>query len=739
MPDLFERIALLSRRSKVTALTQRGPADCGVAALEMVLTYHGATNVRATLHRSLGVAGRGTTVHALVEAARSAGFDADAFQVSGSELGQLPGPIILHWRNSHFVVLEGKAYGRFAVVDPACGRRFMTERDFSNRYTGVAIAIEPAEQMPRSSERAGALRNLLSGALKTRDLLEGIALLALGAAALIVGAYQASRVTALPVAAGFGIAPLTVSVVCSAVWAYASLNLSRLDTRLRGRLDALAAKHFAEALQAAAPDFATTRPERFLEDTVIGLRFHSSHAVPQLTRVARIAVLPLLLGLVALQTRIVAIPTAQLVLACAAMAALRWKWRSQTDLSLKSSPHIRLRDRMESALGRPEDLMAAGIFGRTLSQWLRRRAAVEADSKRNDSLALAVRITVVAMASVVATILLEVLVHNQISLANALFAGVLAVVTVGLACSAASELDRIQNWLAQVRQIGDLVEEREIPPPPCSPLRSYPSADHVLLECEDLVYGETPDNAAVLAGVNLSLRTGEAVAIIGGSATGKTLLARILLSATRPTCGSVRLLGKDSRSIPETNRKDLIAGILDTCTPAHETIANFFRSTSDVGLKDIQQACADVGLEGWLTKLPLGLRTPIARGGLTLSSSEQRLLFVARLIAKPPRIAVLDATLDGLEQVRALGLARLVAERAESMVLLTARPDIVPANFRRLSLEAGLLRQSSPLVSQPPKACARSRGETTESAASPLTGLDQPAWLIGQAHTGPEE
>src|SRR6187549_1608743 len=154
---LFGRKAV----KRTPTILQMEAAECGAAALAMVLAYHGAWIPLEQLRVSCGVSRDGSKASNIVRAARTFGFDAKGFRKEPTTLHELPMPCIIHWNFNHFVVLEGIDGNDVYINDPATGRRRTDMAELDLAFTGVALTMEPTAEFQRSGSKPQGLRLLL--------------------------------------------------------------------------------------------------------------------------------------------------------------------------------------------------------------------------------------------------------------------------------------------------------------------------------------------------------------------------------------------------------------------------------------------------------------------------------------------------------------------------------------------------------------------------------------------------
>ncbi|MCW8101413.1 ABC transporter ATP-binding protein [Streptomyces tauricus] len=197
-------------------------------------------------------------------------------------------------------------------------------------------------------------------------------------------------------------------------------------------------------------------------------------------------------------------------------------------------------------------------------------------------------------------------------------------------------------------------------PTASEPSASGPSAAHGTVTVTGIDHAYEPGRP-VLHGVDLTLRAGERVALVGVSGAGKTTLAKLIAGVHRPTSGSVHVTTDDGvprEGMPValvTQETHVFAGPL-----ADDLRLARAGATDD----ELRTALAAVDALDWAGALPDGLDTVVGDGGHRLTSAQVQQLALARLVLADPPVAVLD---EATAEAGSTG-ARLLEQAADRAV-----------------------------------------------------------------------
>jgi ATP-binding cassette subfamily B protein RaxB len=141
-------------RGHLPVIHQTEAAECGLACLAMVASYHGHRIDLNTLRRRYPVSLKGVTLRAVIHVASQLHLASRAIRFELEHLRSLRLPAIVHWDMNHLVVMKCVTRRGITVHDPAGGQRSFSLAEASKHLTGVALELSPSDDFLPKDERA---------------------------------------------------------------------------------------------------------------------------------------------------------------------------------------------------------------------------------------------------------------------------------------------------------------------------------------------------------------------------------------------------------------------------------------------------------------------------------------------------------------------------------------------------------------------------------------------------------
>ncbi|WP_405572927.1 ABC transporter ATP-binding protein/permease [Streptomyces sp. NBC_01167] len=215
------------------------------------------------------------------------------------------------------------------------------------------------------------------------------------------------------------------------------------------------------------------------------------------------------------------------------------------------------------------------------------------------------------------------------------------------------------------------------------PAESGPPAEGGEGLCFESVEFRYPDAAAdappVLARIDLRVRPGETMALVGGTGSGKTTLTALVPRLHEITGGRITLDGEDIAAMPRERLRELVSVAFEEPTLFSASVGeNVLMGTDGAGAPELERAL-EVAQAGFVSSLPHGWDTQVGEQGLSLSGGQRQRLALARAVVGRPRFLVLDDPLSALDvHTEALVEAALRRVLQDTTALVVAhRPSTV--------------------------------------------------------------
>ena len=226
--------------------------------------------------------------------------------------------------------------------------------------------------------------------------------------------------------------------------------------------------------------------------------------------------------------------------------------------------------------------------------------------------------------------------------------------------------ERIRAVLEHSPEIRDLVEQDD--------QKSLPNQDEVLaFRNVSFRFADAEENT--LSHLNFSCRRGQTTAIIGGTGSGKSTVASLILRFHDVIGGSILLNGKDIRQMTQHTLRDHLAYVQQKAWLFSGTIASNLRYGNADATDEQLMHAADVAQAGdFIRSLPDGLNSFVAQGGTNFSGGQKQRLSIARALVKKPELYIFDDSFSALDFKTDAALRKALAkERQDAAVLIIAQ------------------------------------------------------------------
>lgn len=687
---------------RVPVLLQMSEVECGLASLAMILSYHGRETSISELRTQYGASRDGVSALNLVKAARTCGMIARAVSLRHNDFKNVTLPAIIHWQFNHFLIVERWTPTLVTVVDPASGRRQMTEEEFSGGFTGIVLMLEPGMDFHRRklssplSLKMYAIQALRQapGAL-VQVILASIFLQALGLIPPVMTELVIDKIIPLHLDNAMFLLGAGMLML---IFSQGFLTLLRewLLIYVRARIDTHMMLSFFEHLLLLPYSFFQQRSSgdlltRMGSNTII--RDTLSGQLISTFLDGSMVILYLCILMIAAPTfgiLALAIGALQVLVILCIYRPIASLAAQELTAQGKSQGY------MAEALAGIATLKAAGAEYSAHDRWT---------NLFFDQLNISTRRGY--LSTVASTILLILQIFAPMSL---LWLGAIQVLngsmTVGtmlaltsLATSFLSPLSslvssgqQIQLVKAHLDRLADIMTAE--PEQNLQGVQSPPKLGGYI-HLENVGFRYSPDSPRVLHSINLNIVAGQKVALVGRTGSGKSTLGKLLLGLYIPTEGNIYYDGLALHELQyQEVRRQFGVVLQESAIFSGSIMENILFNNPTMGKDYAVQAAQMAAIHDDIVKMPLGYETLVAEGGSALSGGQRQRLSLARAIAHHPAILLLDEATSNLDVVTEQAVAQNLEVLPCTQIIIAHRLSTVRHADVILVMDQGTIVES---------------------------------------------
>ena len=666
--------------------------ECGLAALAMVLNFHGHRIGLGTLRSRFAVSRNGLSLKALMQLADELHLTARALRLEPENLENLALPAILHWDLKHFVVLKKTNHRGVVLHDPAKGEVRASWAEVERSFTGVALELSPAQGFARKQETEKLqLQQLWQG---SRGLWRSLGQLLLLSALIQFFALALPYYTQLFIdevlvtadlallkilATGFLMVTLTRSIT-DLLRAWVVLHLGNSISfhfgtalcrhLLRLPLDWFQKRHLGDIVSRFG---SLTNVKDFLAAGIVeagidGLMVLATLILmyvysPMLTLVALLAVVLYLLMRLFLYMRLRTCNN-ELIHTRATENSLFME-------NVRAIQGIRLYGKESERLNCWQNAYADVINAGIRVQWL------GIHLKFVHGLLMGSENIVLLLLGGLAVL------NNQISIGmlmaylsfkDQFYTRVFALM---------DKLFEFRLLELHLERLADIALQE---PESRVETMAFPALFNTSqsgLCASNLGFRYHAEEGWLFRHLNLQVESEEVIAIVGPSGCGKSTLLKVLLSLLRAGEGDLSLNGMSLSAMGLAGYRRQVAGVLqDDVLLTGSLLDNitFFDLAPD--REKVEEVAELAGIAGDIRRLPMQYNSMVGSMGAALSGGQVQRLLLARALYRKPRLLILDESTSHLDlatekqvntAIRSLGTARIIVAHRPDSILLADR------------------------------------------------------------------
>ena len=694
---------MASKITKVPQVMQMEALECGAACLTMILAYYGRWVPLEKVRSDCGVSRDGSKASNVLKAARSYGLTAKGMTYSTEALrNKGTFPCIVFWNFNHFVVVRGLNTKYAFLNDPARGQVRIPIDDFDQSFTGITLQFGKTDAFEEGGEKPDAFR---SASERLKGMGGAIAFVMLTAAITsITGIITTStgRVFLDRILGGGNtewLIPLTIVMLLLALVNVTVSVLSAVHlSRIQGKIAVVSSSRFMRHLLHLPVGFYAQRMVGDLQQRQNTNESIAFALVGQLGPVlVNVVMLVLYLGIMVRYSILLTVVGIATVVANAFLA--RYISKKRVNISRAGATNMgKLYATTVGGIEMIETIKAAGAETGYFGRWAGYQASVnesEARSTRLNAYLGAVPGLLAEFANIVVLVLGIWLIVNGSFTPGALLAfnGFLAsfmapvnqMINLG---------QTVQEMQTQMERVDDVMRYPADVPEDVEPVADASSLGREKLrgevELKKVTFGYSPLDPPLIKDFDLHIEPGHWVALVGGSGSGKSTIAKLVSGLYNPWSGDVFFDDMPIKEIPIPILRGSLAVVDQDIVTFDDTVSDNVRLW-DRSIEDYEVilACRDAGIHEVVAAREGGYASRILPGGRNFSGGQLQRLEIARVLATDPTVIILDEATSALDAQTEAEVIRRIRDRGITCIVVAHRLSTIRDCDEIIVLDAG--------------------------------------------------
>lgn len=624
--------------------------ECGLCCVAMIANYYGHYVSLSELREYQQPGRDGVSLKHLCAVLDWIHFDHETYKGNLAAFSSIKTPFIIYYNTAHFVVVEKVTATTIHIVDPERGRVPYSYEDLERLFSGIILTAFPSKDIQKKPKERSVWWQFLPMILKEKWLMLGMLVfsgLSYGAT-LLLPMFTESIINGTSRFSVKLVAAITGVLLCYGV---ANLLNSFSNVLLRTRL--------FKGFYLTIIDKMGRFEYRFFENRSKSSILYAINSIETVNQFYASSFIRFFVVVGALLVQLCYVASRSVVLLCVllvmiAVYSLVSRFFNQKTVRLSQTvitTKTRISQVQMEYLDSIESIKVAGIEDDFLKRWKQELDALIRKSQETDFYASATStITGVLVSAIPLTILFVGIWLSSVDPAFLIGTAVALYSVASLAVSYAGEIVSITNSMdmvgAYLDRIKDIVVQKEQIP------GTLQAGDLQNIELKDVSFRYNLHSPTVLDKISMHFTKGQKIAIVGGSGSGKSTIAKLLVGLYMPSEGHLYYNGISENDLDHKSIKGKLFMVPQDGTLFSGNLRSnltFFNSDCTEG--EMIDACRSMQILDDIMNMPMRFETPMSDIGTNISGGQKQRIILARAILSKPQFLVLDEATSALDSV----------------------------------------------------------------------------------------
>ncbi len=688
---------------KVPIILQMEALECGAASLAMIFAYYKKYIPLEKLRLECSVSRDGCNAKNVLAAARHNGLTAKGFSYNDIEKlkENVQFPAIIHWNFNHFVVLCGFSKNDAILADPASGRRRVPMEEFEKSFTGIVLTFEKSDTFVADGQKKsimGFLLNRLNGAVTPLVfiLITGFLLAIASSVTSLFSQIFTDKILVstdksmmMPLLQAMGIT-LVISFVLQT---FQSVYL----LKIRGKMSITSGTEFMWHVLRMPVEFFS---QRFAGD--ISSRQSSNDTIAD-TICTTVAPIVLNVIMIVVYFAILMYYDVTMTMICLAVALLNIfiikmvSEKNENDNKAMSRDAGKLQGSTVAGVSMIETIKSSGCEAGYFQKWIGYQTkfsnAVQRITERNTcigtipTLLQGLANTAILLLGVYNILIGRFTIGSLMAFQgfmSSFLSPVNSLVGIGQTIQSVSgDMERVEDVMNYEPDVYiDLANEPDSK-------TEYKKLDGCV-DIQNLTFAYSPLANPLIEDFSLHVEKGQMVALVGGSGSGKSTIAKIIAGLYEPREGKVLFDGKERKDIDRNVFRGSLAMVDQDVTMFQDTIRNNITMWDDsIDDSALIQAAQDAQIHEDIMSRPNGYEHVLVENGKDFSGGQRQRFEIARSFVIDPTIMILDEATSALDPTTEKRVMDAVKRRGITCFVVAHRLSTIRDADEIIMLEYG--------------------------------------------------